>query len=113
MTLETNIIKLRYWIISIYLLFSVVGFWILRIYILNQSQSISKDNSLVFSIIGTAWIALYNFGIFLLGLMIISILGFIISKRLKKNEAKIAFRFLSILMITLFLTFVTYWLINC
>jgi hypothetical protein len=112
MTAEISMIKLRYWIISIYLLISFVGFLILRIYILNQSQSISANNSLVLSIIGTAWIALSSFGIYLSSLMIISILGFIISKRLNKNEAKIAFRFLSYLMVSFFVVFVIYWLIN-
>lgn len=112
MTSEINNIKLRYWIISIYLLVSFVGFLILRLYIFNQSQSISANNSLVLSIMGTAWIALSSFGIYLSSLIIISILGFIISNRLKKSESKIAFRFLSYLMISFFVAFVIYWIIN-
>lgn len=105
---ENSKIKFRYWIIFIYLFIVFIGFLILRHYILKQSQSIFRDNNIVLSILGTIWLIFYRFGSYFFISMIIPIVGYLVSKRLKKYELKIAFRFLSYFMIAFFVIFVLY-----
>jgi hypothetical protein len=105
-------IKLRYRIIFIYLLISFLAFLLLIVYIEKRSKTIQIEIGTIGSLLWALWFAFLSLGIYLFVITFISIAGFVISKRMEKNEAKIAFRFLSYMMSLICMLFMIYWLVN-
>ncbi len=95
MKTKTHKIKLRYSIVALFLVISVLGFYLIR-YIETITPGINDSkNNIGYLVVKDYLVLLSSVWIDLIIFSTISIIGFFLSRHLKWVEAKIAFRFLS------------------
>lgn len=112
MKTKTHKIKLRYSIAALFLVISVLGFYLIR-YIETITPGINDSkNSIGYLVVKDYLVLLSSVWIDLILFSTISIIGFFLSRHLKWVEAKIAFRFLSLTFIGCMVIFTTFLLVN-
>lgn len=103
-------IKSRYWIITIYLLIVFLGFLLVKTFTENYIQTNFENSDGISILFVSVWTIFSNFGIYFIICLVIPLIGFIISKRLKRLESKIAFKFLTMTMLAFFILYISYWM---
>jgi hypothetical protein len=103
-------IKKRYWVILLCSIVFISGLICLLIFLNNFSQNLVNDNGLGIGILASAMYALFGVDLYLFFVLIISFVGFIISKFLKKEELKLAFKYQSWTWLLVWMCFTIYWL---
>ena len=103
-----NIIKARYWVILIFLIVGVLGFYLTELKIQNEVQNLEIESESVVTQITLTWIYasvefFIWFGFYLLIMTFTATLGWIISRVYANKELRIGFRAMSILCWTVVL----------
>jgi hypothetical protein len=100
-------------IIIIYLILSILGFAILLYFLNNYFEGeVSSTENLGITIFLTAGFALIAADIYLLVVFIMAIIGYIISKLIKRQEFITAFKYLSWIYLVIWILFSVYWIID-
>lgn len=90
---------------------SVIGFFILVHFLKHNIQGIFDSNGAIIGTLSAAWIIFIGIDLYLLLLLIISIVGFLISKHKNITELRIAFKYQSLILFVIWFGFSTFWMI--
>lgn len=102
-------IKTRYRLVIVSSLIYIVGFLFLSLFIRYFTQSLVDSNGVIIGTIGAAWFIVWGFEIYLLLILIISFIGFLISKYRKNLEYYIGFKYQTLILLLIWLGFNIYW----